>query len=69
MAYMFDRCKEFEQDISGWDTAEVTSMAAMFHSFNSAVNLEEWVRIIIPLCLPPLSPLPPHVTSFFSIDF
>ena len=53
MAYMFYKCKEFEQDISGWDTAEVTSMAAMFWDFNSAVNLEEWVRIIIPLCLPP----------------
>ena len=54
MACMFNKCKEFEQDISGWDTAEVTSMAAMFFACNSAVNLEEWVRIIIPL-----SPFPP----------
>ena len=59
MTNMFERCREFEQDISGWDTAEVTSMVAMFFNFqNSALNLEEWVRIIIPLCLPPLSPLP-----------
>ena len=66
MAYMFFKCEEFEQDISGWDTAEVTNMADMFRQFKSAVNLEEWVRIIIPLVFPPF----PHVvTSFFSIDF
>ena len=64
MTNMFERCREFEQDISGWDTAEVTSMAAMFFACNSAVNLEEWVRIIIPLCLPP--PSPPRDFFFFN---
>ena len=64
MVGMFSSCKEFEQDISGWDTAEVTSMASMFFRCGDAqtfphvecpLNLEEWVSIIIPLP-PPLRP-------------
>jgi len=64
MTNMFERCREFEQDISGWDTAEVTSMDQMFYDFKfkSAYDLTEWVRIIIPASF--FSPFP-SVTSFF----
>ena len=65
MTNMFWKCDEFEQDISGWDTAEVTTMEHMFFGFKfkSAFDLTEWVRIIIPLCLPP--PSPPRDFFFF----
>ena len=58
MTNMFWKCDEFEQDISGWDTAEVTSMDQMFYDFKfkSAYDLTEWVRIIIPLRSSPPSP-------------
>ena len=70
MTNMFERCREFEQDISGWDTAEVTTMEHMFFGFKfkSAFDLTEWVRIIIPLRFSPRPP-PPSVTVFFSIFF
>ena len=56
MTNMFWQCDEFEQDISGWDTAEVTTMEQMFVAFNGAVNLTEWVRINYSASSPPSPP-------------
>jgi surface protein len=32
MAYMFDKCKNFDQPLNNWDVSNVTSMEGMFEA-------------------------------------